>query len=126
MLQVGRLLAGDVHVALMSTRQPDWPLVSNLREKFPSKIHCAYGLHPWWAHDVGEGGGYVGGGSNVWVCGCVCYICVGSNVCVYVCVCCLHRWWEHNVCMCVCVCVTSVVGAMCVCVCVCVTSVVGA
>ena len=95
MLQVGRLLAGDVHVALMSTRQPDWPLVANLREKFPSKIHCAYGLHPWWARDVGEGRGYVGGGSNVCVCVvCVCYIGGGSNVCV-----------------CVCVCVTSVVGA---------------
>jgi len=42
---------------IMSTRPTDWPWVSSLCRRHPGRTVAAYGIHPWWAHHAGEGGG---------------------------------------------------------------------
>eukprot|EP01130_Rhizamoeba_saxonica_P002126 TRINITY_DN11938_c0_g1_i1.p1 TRINITY_DN11938_c0_g1~~TRINITY_DN11938_c0_g1_i1.p1 ORF type:complete len:279 (+),score=35.50 TRINITY_DN11938_c0_g1_i1:37-837(+) len=40
---------------LMSLEESDWELIENLSQIFPTNIKTAFGVHPWWAHQVEDG-----------------------------------------------------------------------
>lgn len=44
----------NIKFAIMCTRPRDWPLMTSLYERLPSRIQPAIGVHPWFAHELDD------------------------------------------------------------------------
>jgi TatD DNase family protein len=51
------LLSENDRIALMSVKQPCWDVIRELKARHPRSVSAAYGVHPWFAHQVSTDSG---------------------------------------------------------------------